>query len=90
MLTIQEIITELLKAHDEDRDLDLNKLKTQISSKYGLSSSPKLTDIIAAVPYDFKYILLPKLKAKPIRTASGVSFFVTLNLTNSLSSILFN
>jgi len=30
-------------------------------------------DIIAAVPSDHKKILLPKLRAKPIRTASGVS-----------------
>lgn len=74
MMTIGEIIRELLNAHEVSKDVDLNKLKTQISSKYGLSSSPKLVDIIAAVPYDVKHILLPKLKAKPIRTASGVSF----------------
>jgi len=48
-------------------------LKTKIASKYGLDSSPRLVDIIAAVPHDAKKILLPKLKAKPIRTASGVS-----------------
>lgn len=72
MITISEIIQELLKAHEEHKDINLNKLKTQISSKYGLSSSPKLVDIIAAVPADVKSILLPKLKAKPIRTASGV------------------
>lgn len=72
MMTITDIIRELLNAHEQNKDVDLNKLKTQISSKYGLSSSPKLVDIIAAVPYDFRHILLPKLKAKPIRTASGV------------------
>ncbi|EZA53432.1 hypothetical protein DMN91_004513 [Ooceraea biroi] len=73
MMTIGEIIQELLKAHHENRDIDLNKLKTQISSKYGLNSSPKLVDIIAAVPSDVKHILVPKLKAKPIRTASGIA-----------------
>ncbi|OXU25820.1 elongator complex protein 3 isoform X1 [Nasonia vitripennis] len=73
MMTIGEIIRELLNAHEANKDVDLNKLKTQISSKYGLSSSPKLVDIIAAVPYDVKHILLPKLKAKPIRTASGIA-----------------
>lgn len=75
LMTIGEIIKELLTAHDERRDVDLNKLKTRISSKYGLESSPRLVDIIAAVPYDAKKILLPKLKAKPIRTASGVREF---------------
>lgn len=73
VITIGEIIQELLKAHDENRDVDLNKLKTRIASKYGLDSSPRLVDIIAAVPVDARSILVPKLKAKPIRTASGVS-----------------
>ena len=32
-------------------------------------------DIISAIPDDYKKALLPKLKARPVRTASGVSFF---------------
>lgn len=75
VMTIGEIIQELLKAHEENRDVDLNKLKTRIASKYGLEASPRLVDIIAAVPVDARSILIPKLKAKPIRTASGVSVF---------------
>lgn len=75
VMTIGEIIQELLKAHEENRDIDLNKLKTRIASKYGLEASPRLVDIIAAVPVDARSILIPKLKAKPIRTASGVSVF---------------
>lgn len=74
MLTVGEIVQELIKAQKEGRDVNLNKLKTRISSKYGLSSSPRLVDIIAAVPQEHKKVLLPKLRAKPVRTASGVSF----------------
>lgn len=73
VMTIGEIIQELLVADKQNRDVDLNKLKTRISSKYGLDSSPRLVDIIAAVPSDAKIKLLPKLKAKPIRTASGIA-----------------
>ncbi|XP_043476926.1 elongator complex protein 3 [Leptopilina heterotoma] len=73
MMTIGEIIHELLLAHEQQRDVDLNKLKARISSKYGLDSSPRLVEIIAAVPADYKKILLPKLKAKPVRTASGIA-----------------
>lgn len=51
----------------------LFRLKTQMSSKYGLSSQPRLVDIIAAVPPAYKSALVPKLKAKPVRTASGVT-----------------
>jgi elongator complex protein 3 len=37
---------------------------------------PRLVDIISAIPDDYKKALLPRLKARPIRTASGVSFFL--------------
>lgn len=73
VITIAEIIQELLQAHHEKKDVNLNRLKTKIASKYGLETSPRLVDIIAAVPPESKKILYPKLKAKPIRTASGVS-----------------
>lgn len=71
--TVAEIIQKLLIAQKENRDVNLNKLKSQISSKYGLKSSPRLVDIISAVPNEAKKLLYPKLKAKPVRTASGVS-----------------
>ncbi|XP_013183435.1 elongator complex protein 3 [Amyelois transitella] len=73
VIVISEIIQELLTAHRIGKDVNLNKMKTRISSKYGMSTSPRLVDIIAAVPSDAKSILLPKLKAKPIRTASGIA-----------------
>ncbi|XP_073953967.1 elongator complex protein 3 [Choristoneura fumiferana] len=73
VIVISEIIQELLVAHRQGKDVNLNKMKTRISSKYGLGTSPRLVDIIAAVPADSKSILLPKLKAKPIRTASGIA-----------------
>eukprot|EP00094_Tigriopus_californicus_P008722 TCALIF_08407-PA protein Name:"Similar to elp3 Elongator complex protein 3 (Danio rerio)" AED:0.51 eAED:0.51 QI:0/0/0/0.5/1/1/2/0/96 len=70
---IGDIIQELIQAHHQGKDVNLNKCKTRLSSKYGLDSSPRLVDIIAAVPLEFKNILVPKLRAKPVRTASGVS-----------------
>lgn len=73
VLVVGEIIQELLKSHDEQKDVNLNRLKQRVSSKYGMESSPRLVDIIAAVPHEAKKFLLPKLKAKPVRTASGVS-----------------
>ncbi|KAF9795582.1 hypothetical protein SFRURICE_004954 [Spodoptera frugiperda] len=73
VMVISEIIQELLVAHRQGKDVNLNKMKTRISSKYGLGTSPRLVDIIAAVPAESKKILLPKLKAKPIRTASGIA-----------------
>jgi elongator complex protein 3 len=72
LLVIGEIIQELIKSHEDGKDVNLNKLKIKLSAKYGLETSPRLVDIIAAVPHEAKKFLLPKLKAKPIRTASGV------------------
>ncbi|KAJ1551009.1 Elongator subunit [Nowakowskiella sp. JEL0078] len=68
-----EIVAELIDAHKEGRDINLTGLKGRVARKYKLSTQPKLVDIIAAVPEDYKQFLLPKLKAKPIRTASGIA-----------------
>lgn len=53
-------------------DISAFRLKTKTSAKYGLAAQPRLVDIIAAVPPQYRKALVPKLKAKPIRTASGV------------------
>jgi elongator complex protein 3 len=73
VMTISEIIRQLIDAYEQGKDVNLNRLKTETSSKYGLSSQPRLVDIIAAVPSTYKDVLVPKLKAKPIRTASGIA-----------------
>lgn len=73
VITVAEIVQLLIKANEEKRDINLNALKARIASKYGLESTPRLVDIIAAVPINYKKILVPKLLAKPIRTASGIA-----------------
>nr|XP_061843401.1 elongator complex protein 3-like [Nerophis lumbriciformis] len=73
MMTIADVIKQLVEAHDEGKDINLNKVKTKTSAKYGLEAQPRLVDIIAAVPPQYRRALVPKLKAKPIRTASGIA-----------------
>ncbi|XP_012691092.1 elongator complex protein 3 [Clupea harengus] len=73
MITIADVIKQLVEAHEEGKDINLNKVKTKTSAKYGLSAQPRLVDIIAAVPPQYRRALVPKLKAKPIRTASGIA-----------------
>jgi elongator complex protein 3 len=68
------IARELIEAHEEGKNVHLNEVRSRISKKYGYAGVPRLVDIISAVPDDYKKVLLPKLKARPIRTASGVSF----------------
>lgn len=73
MMTVSDIVSQLITAHEKGIDVNLNKIKGQAASKYGLTSQPRLVDIIAAVPPAYKKVLLPKLKAKPVRTASGIA-----------------
>ncbi len=68
-----EIVAELIQAHDAGKDVNLNGLKQRYSRKHKAQNQPKLVDIIAAIPEQYKAVLLPNLKAKPVRTASGVS-----------------
>ena len=73
LMTIQDIIKELLRSVTEGEDVNLTRLKCDVSQKYGLHSQPRLVDIISCIPPEHKPLLLPKLKAKPIRTASGIA-----------------
>lgn len=68
-----EIVKELLEAHNAGKNINLNALKNTVAKKYHSPLMPRLVDIIAAVPQELRDILLPKLRAKPVRTASGVS-----------------
>ena len=56
LLCIGDVIAELVQAHQDGRDVNLNKTKTRLASKYGLSTSPRLVDIIAAVPSQYKKV----------------------------------
>ncbi|XP_013404989.1 elongator complex protein 3 isoform X1 [Lingula anatina] len=73
VMVISDIISELIQAHGSKKDVNLNRIKSRASSKYGMDTQPRLVDIIAAVPQQYKKVLLPKLKAKPVRTASGIA-----------------
>jgi elongator complex protein 3 len=67
------IAAELIKAHDAGTSVSLNELRARISKKFGYGGVPRLVDIISAIPDEYKKALLPRLRARPIRTASGVS-----------------
>lgn len=67
-MVIGEIIQELIQAHEKQKDVDLNRMKSRLSSKYGLESSPRLTDIIAAVPT----VCIPSAIVLILRTKMGL------------------
>ena len=72
-LAISFIVTSLLKAYDDGSTLNLSKLKSDAAKKYRLQGIPRLSDILSSLPPSHKTQLLPFLKTKPVRTASGVA-----------------
>ncbi|EFA75665.1 elongation protein 3 [Heterostelium album PN500] len=71
--TVAEIVNTLINAYKEGKKVNLLKVKADLSAKNSLSDQPKTVDIISAIPEDYKAALLPALKAKPVRTASGIA-----------------
>ncbi|CAB1339796.1 unnamed protein product, partial [Coregonus sp. 'balchen'] len=61
MMAIADVINQLVEAHEQGKYINLNKP----------SALPRLVDVIAAVPPHYRRALVPKLKTKPICTASG-------------------
>lgn len=76
---IAEVINALVKAFEAQVPINLSKIKGEISKKHKLAYIPKLVDIIAAVPEAYKAKLLPYIKAKPVRTASGVAVVAVMS-----------
>ena len=61
---VPQVVSALQKAYDSQVPINLSKLKQDISKKHKLRFMPKIVDIIAAVPDDYKDKLLPYIKAK--------------------------
>ncbi|ODV64327.1 Elongator subunit ELP3 [Ascoidea rubescens DSM 1968] len=71
--TCSEVSLELVASLQDSKDINLNGLIIKYSKKYKLKRQPRLTDIISSIPDQYKKYLIPKLKAKPVRTASGIA-----------------
>lgn len=70
---ITEIINKLISSYEKREPVNLSKLKHDVGKKYRVPTIPKLVEIIAAIPENYKDKITPFLKAKPIRTASGIA-----------------
>ncbi|KAL1540863.1 Elongator complex protein 3 [Salvia divinorum] len=76
---IAEIVSTMVDLSRKGQDVDLNAVKSAACRKYGLSKAPKLVEMIAALPESEKEALLPKLRAKPVRTASGIAVVAVMS-----------
>ncbi|KAI3627876.1 ELP3 [Malassezia furfur] len=68
-----DIASQLVQAHEESRPVSLNAIRGAACKKHGYGGVPRLTDIIAAIPDAYRKALVPALRAKPVRSASGIA-----------------
>ncbi len=78
MRAINDTVGELIKwaqspAAARGDVIDVRRIKNACAARVGVNRSPKLVDILAALPEAWRKRLTPLLTAKPIRSASGIS-----------------
>lgn len=73
LLVCTSIVRDLIQAVKDGKEVNLNQLRNHYGKKYKMKGVPRLVDILAAVPEEWKDGLRGALRAKPVRTASGVS-----------------
>ena len=78
-LAISHIVQALISAYNENKSLNFTALKAQSARKYKLSGVPRITDILSSIPPEYKPKLLPFLRQKPVRTASGVAVVAVMS-----------
>lgn len=88
-LAVSLIVSELICAYDGGKTLNFTKLKGEVSRKYKLPGIPKVTDIISAIPHEYRPKLLPFLLQKPVRTASGVAVVAVMSKPHRCPHIAF-
>lgn len=70
---IADIVKALITAQETRNNINILRLRQQVASKYSLPGVPKLMEILAALPENKRDALAPYLRAKPVRSASGVA-----------------
>eukprot|EP00171_Calliarthron_tuberculosum_P016276 IDg16276t1 len=76
---IGDIVAQLIRAQESGEKIQLNKIKKEVSRRHGLHEFPKQVDILSAVPATHRASLAPLLRAKPIRTASGIAVVAVMS-----------
>ena len=73
MQACSDVVSELIRRHGKGKAVDVRRLCLSSAAANGLSRTPKLVDVIAAIPSQWRKRLQPLVTAKPIRSASGIS-----------------
>eukprot|EP00003_Mantamonas_plastica_P005527 TRINITY_DN1442_c0_g1_i2.p1 TRINITY_DN1442_c0_g1~~TRINITY_DN1442_c0_g1_i2.p1 ORF type:complete len:561 (+),score=161.46 TRINITY_DN1442_c0_g1_i2:238-1920(+) len=76
---LADIVSIIIEGYESGRKLNISTIKKECAARHHLSATPKLIDIIAAIPEQYKKKLVPLLRAKPIRSASGVAIVALMS-----------
>lgn len=76
---IADIVSQLQRNVDAKQKFSVVEIKTAAAKRHGLRDYPKQVDILAAVPSSYRATLAPYLKAKPVRTASGIAVVAVMS-----------
>jgi len=76
---VSQVVSDLIRLHEAGEKINVQKLKSNAARQHALPDHPKLTEIIAALPESHMESLLPILKAKPVRTASGIAIVAVMS-----------
>lgn len=79
MRAIADVVRTMIDAVRDGKVINLNSAKNEAARRYGLKRSPKLVELIGAVPDEHRDALLPQLRAKPVRTASGIAVVAVMS-----------
>ena len=69
---ISEIVHVVIEAYRDGKSINLNRIKQDICARHHLPVQPTSVEIINAIPLEHRKQIMPHIKAKPVRTASGV------------------
>lgn len=72
VVACNEIANEIIKTYKRKEKINILEIKSKICKKHGLKCIPRLVDIISSIPTEYND-LISQLRAKPVRTASGVA-----------------
>ena len=78
-LAVSHIVQTLIAAYDTNQSLNFTALKARTARSHKLPGVPRLTDILSSIPSEYRPKLLPFLRQKPVRTASGVAVVAVMS-----------
>ncbi|ELA46893.1 ELP3 family histone acetyltransferase [Vavraia culicis subsp. floridensis] len=76
-IAIAQIVNILIKEHQKNTPININRTIGMVSKQHSLKRIPRLTEIISAIPAKYQN-LIHLIRAKPVRTASGVAIVAVM------------